>query len=662
MKSYGVLFGLVFFSAMTAHAGAGPMRQGTYVPPKVYALTDTIFIPGGTLTKGENAGSLESTINGDTTADGARANPNRVYALSQGQVYYQQAPIFCNNPTGKLTISAVRSDTGTTKPIILIAPVAPATTVSNNGGTAVNVVYGSIKCDGIHYQAMQLTGSMPRELFVCGTSDARPQSLEINNCLFEFCNVDLFDCSNDEFGIGGWPSGARFRITNSYFRNLFHASQWWGSRIFQCRHPMDTLWIENCTVTTGGLTFYQGRQLTDFTYINHNTFVNNMKPWLFSPYHKTLFITNNIFINQNWVGESAVVTESGQDPDNEFLGTITIDTNNTTNGETVPAKYLIDATHFSPALDLNRMEVLVSDNIDFYDSLLVAGYYQSSVYTLPGLGALPSFTTWGTGPYPVRNVPCQWMNARTRALFNAYGAGHGGMFEMMNDTAGNPETRTPGIADASVVDSMAAWNQYQWGDPRFPRPAALENTGYIYGDYSPLTLPGIVGGVKTDNDTLDGAGISRFTDLAENFSQLKHISTIDNLPIGSLIWDDAQLEGYNSGAAAAQVYLRYLSLIGPWESVPTDRSGIPGTTVLAQNYPNPFNPETAISYQLSATSRVTLTVYDVLGREVATLVNEIQPPGRHVAQFDGTQLASGVYLYRLQVRDFTDVKKMILLR
>ncbi len=83
---------------------------------------------------------------------------------------------------------------------------------------------------------------------------------------------------------------------------------------------------------------------------------------------------------------------------------------------------------------------------------------------------------------------------------------------------------------------------------------------------------------------------------------------------------------------------------------------------LDNNYPNPFNPSTAISYQLSAVSNVTLKVYDVLGREVATLVNEKQNPGEHVVRFDGSRLAGGVYFYRLSAPGINQVKKMLLIR
>ncbi|MBA4406995.1 alpha-amylase [bacterium] len=91
---------------------------------------------------------------------------------------------------------------------------------------------------------------------------------------------------------------------------------------------------------------------------------------------------------------------------------------------------------------------------------------------------------------------------------------------------------------------------------------------------------------------------------------------------------------------------------------------LPAEFRLEQNYPNPFNPETVISYQLPVSSYVTLKIYDLLGREVATLVNEVQPAGIHHSQFSilNYALSSGVYLYRIEAGNFVQSKKMLLIK
>ena len=92
------------------------------------------------------------------------------------------------------------------------------------------------------------------------------------------------------------------------------------------------------------------------------------------------------------------------------------------------------------------------------------------------------------------------------------------------------------------------------------------------------------------------------------------------------------------------------------------REEIPEMITLEQNYPNPFNPVTGITYQLPAENYVTLKVYNMLGEEVATLVSETKPAGSYEAQWDAANIPSGVYYYRMQAGQFTDTKKLILLK
>ncbi len=96
-------------------------------------------------------------------------------------------------------------------------------------------------------------------------------------------------------------------------------------------------------------------------------------------------------------------------------------------------------------------------------------------------------------------------------------------------------------------------------------------------------------------------------------------------------------------------------------------TGVPEVSVplmffLDQNYPNPFNPKTVISGQWTVDSEVRLVVYDMLGREVATLANGRYPAGKYSFSFDGRNLASGVYFYHLTAGSFSAVRRMLLVR
>jgi hypothetical protein len=113
-----------------------------------------------------------------------------------------------------------------------------------------------------------------------------------------------------------------------------------------------------------------------------------------------------------------------------------------------------------------------------------------------------------------------------------------------------------------------------------------------------------------------------------------------------------------------QVFLRVSPIVIDTTAVSVGEAepGKPGVFRLSQNYPNPFNPATRIDYTVSKAGPVTIKVYNMLGQEVATLLNESLSPGSYSVDFNGATLASGVYVYRMQAGGFSESKKMLLLK
>jgi len=107
------------------------------------------------------------------------------------------------------------------------------------------------------------------------------------------------------------------------------------------------------------------------------------------------------------------------------------------------------------------------------------------------------------------------------------------------------------------------------------------------------------------------------------------------------------------------VILKYKTLT---TSVEPGEGATPVQFSLSQNYPNPFNPTTVVAFQLPVSSQVRIAVYDMLGREVALLMDERKDPGEYTLQFDGSRLTSGVYYYRLRAGDYMQTRKMLLLK
>jgi hypothetical protein len=132
--------------------------------------------------------------------------------------------------------------------------------------------------------------------------------------------------------------------------------------------------------------------------------------------------------------------------------------------------------------------------------------------------------------------------------------------------------------------------------------------------------------------------------------------------LGTIAYSSGTIKSVDEGLLQPFAPIDAYNWIGSSAVVKEDKNLIPLVSKLDQNYPNPFNPTTVITYQLLTHGYAILKVYDVLGREVATLVDGEKSAGVHTVSWDASRLSSGVFLYRLKVGDFNDVKKMILLK
>ncbi|HVO75153.1 MAG TPA: T9SS type A sorting domain-containing protein [Ignavibacteriaceae bacterium] len=171
--------------------------------------------------------------------------------------------------------------------------------------------------------------------------------------------------------------------------------------------------------------------------------------------------------------------------------------------------------------------------------------------------------------------------------------------------------------------------------------------------YKGSSLFGIVGGNQENWKTNTAvSSFTQFTVPIEYFSS----ETPDSAWIIFSLDDTAE-----TMAAGAYVIIDDLSW-GSVVGVNNNALNIPAKFDMQQNYPNPFNPSTRIDYTLPEASFVQLKVYDIVGNEVATLVNEYQPAGRFRAEFNAANLSSGIYIAKLTTGSFTKTMKMTLLK
>ena len=153
--------------------------------------------------------------------------------------------------------------------------------------------------------------------------------------------------------------------------------------------------------------------------------------------------------------------------------------------------------------------------------------------------------------------------------------------------------------------------------------------------------------------TYDG-GVFRSTDSGENWTPIN--AGLTNPGVSALA---ASPNGHIfAGTTGGGVYRSVRSTT----SVKENKNEMPFSFELCQNYPNPFNPITIINYEIPIQSNVILKIYDLLGNEVVTLVDEIKNAGRYEIRFDASILSSGVYLYNLEAGNHSAMKKLILIK
>lgn len=161
----------------------------------------------------------------------------------------------------------------------------------------------------------------------------------------------------------------------------------------------------------------------------------------------------------------------------------------------------------------------------------------------------------------------------------------------------------------------------------------------------------------------DQQGDSAFVD--QNAGSGTWVSTIEHfIPGGSIVvleLTDA-MSPVVSGLVLRADAVRFQWVSDGSNDISAGKNDLPLATSLSQNYPNPFNPTTGIQFSIVNTQFTILKVYDILGREVTTLVNERKAPGYYAVRFDASGLASGIYLYRLTAGQFVQTRKMIILK
>lgn len=424
----------------------------------------------------------------------------------------------------------------------------------------------------------------------------------------ENCKVVIHDCIWDfTTGFTAYinKNGLSLEVTNSLFRfnKPLDNGVWAGQGIDISAAELDTVIIQNCTWYGGGPFMLKTWESTEKLFrMDHCTIVDFVQ-W---PIHGVHWVnsefTNNLFYNAYTMGEDSAQIK-GQDLDQLPFGVINVDT--------IYYDYNADSTVTTPNMTKEATRnLLVSNNNNFVKQNIMDYWAlcEADPATYHGFTA------------PDANFYDGFMNSRTRAMFENDAAWPGLVLE--NTTSLDPQFASYFDYADTLINYSKYYYSYAWPD-------AKATSFMLDPDGEPLSpTDPMVYNLKVTNATLRTASTS-------------------GGPIGDLTWELAS--GYNSTQAEIATDVKEIN------SLPTD-------FVLDQNYPNPFNPSTTINFSVNKASNVKLTVYNMLGQKVATLVNNFMNAGSYEVKFNASRLASGVYFYSLEAGSFKANKKMMLLK
>ena len=429
--------------------------------------------------------------------------------------------------------------------------------------------------------------------------------ITVDNCIMEHTLWVMF--------VPGTNSDTYIR--NSYFVNMSGQVCRRNGGVIDFFGNVDTIMVENSTHLIAQGSVYKFRSVhANAAIFNHNTFID-LAGYVFMSegYQTNMSVTNNIFVNCNvqaWSGNMNF--DPGEnDPAGEPMGLV-----NVSNEDTIGVA----------ATDLH---FYVANNLVYWDPTLTDA--TNGVVASANAANASGINTWVSQMIT--------MNTRTKSMFD-----NDSKYPTLTEGSWVTD-KMPNFADPQdlFTDQLAAIKAYaidkaDTGSTVILDDWRLINKGvdlYTYCDW-PIPVD-----LSYDDADLMTAGMSGY-------------------PLGDLNWFPTQKASWLAQRDAE--YANIGTVLSTGVVGVEDNASAPSKFELSQNYPNPFNPSTIISYNIPKAANVTLKVYDVLGKEVATLVNQFQSANSYKVRFNASSLSTGVYIYKLEAGNFTMTKKMLLLK
>jgi hypothetical protein len=565
-------------------------------------------------------GNFNTVINGDTLAGGVRAHPDRVYRLKHGSVYQVTEAL---NINGDLHIVA---DNGTGRPPVLAAAILQDNSSIDHFMTFIGPG-AKVEIKNVYILAARADGA------ALGWSDG----IRINADSVQMTlKGDIFDAFSHTAiqGNGQW---AKLNVQDCVFRNEMHSTSWFGGGGYLTGAPVaqDTCIFMNNTFFCNNSYNWSIRGYSPYAVFSHNTMVyETVNPFLIRQ-AQNVHMNNNLYY---------AVHAMGGNPDHVINGWF---------------------LNYPDTASSSIIRFRGTDSVSYWSKLWDATIGGPEAYADPANGVTADMLTADKRVIDVRNNSYYWPTKLTD-FYKAY-----------NDTV-------------AIYDSV---DVPDYGQPNEVK-KYLKRILYMptwMSEYTKYTLDTLLAGISTitvsNNVEADPGFNTDVQNQLDNLISYVHkisTSALDTpwyyhssaslYPSGGPVWPLAEDLSYTNAdlmhAGTDGFALGDLNWFptqkAEWEQYITDvndtKPTAPTKFSLSQNYPNPFNPTTRITFTLEKSGFAQLSVYNILGQKVATLISGNVSAGQHEVNFNATNLSTGVYIYKLESGNNTSIKKMMLLK
>jgi len=598
----------------------------TFLGSMIYAQKDTVLVQGyyatnqyGTLNDAVETARTNGTIN------------NTVFKLELYDVYVLSRSIFMSFGENLEIVAPKPGNTQET------APPQIVWTEEDIDKTYLIQTYGDVYLKNIWVRYDDFSG-VQQQTGIVFEDSAAVQGDDVETGHFEGC---IFDYSQIGSEAGGTITVKADHFVgifeDCYFRNLSdNHFQYYGRAVsfpYQSSgFHYDSLLFENCTFSNlSRVVMQEGNEYGDNILLNHCTLINSVE-WVYQSagWLRNTAMTNSIFVNPNMMGYRAVdVCDIGPDGTQDY-GDFEDGLCDPPGGGLLNGIAEVDSFGFSVDFTDFDRSIFVGNNVYMYQDWLL-DYMTECDWCKEQIQQ--------RHPEEIRN-PSPMIGENALAFIDSVDGDGNKVFPKMNVDWETIYTDDPGFVVAPTnEDTLKLFIEGKWGTGLDIDWAYRKDVTYAQKWPLPEDL-------AYSNTTYQSAAMGGF-------------------PLGDLNWYKDQKQAWAAQRDAEWTtinnWLEYGDPDGP-NSVKQIDGSLPLDYKLGQNYPNPFNPTTNIEYSVPKSGYVSLKVYNLLGQEVATLFQGNQGPGNYRAEFNGENLASGMYMYRLEAGNVSITKKFMLMK